>query len=92
MDEQRHYDRPPPIFFGWTRSFWATVAGIVLLLFSGPQEVLVSLGHVLETFTPWTADQVSSFLVKAAPAALWLFAVQQRSGAGRPYSTRPGDK
>jgi hypothetical protein len=79
-----------PIFFAWTRSFWATVAGLGLVLFDAPPEVLRSIGDTLHTVWPaMIGSGAGDFLVKAAPAALWAFALQQRSGAARPYTVDP---
>jgi len=75
-----------PIFFAWTRSFWLSVIGLAMLIFGAPPEVLHGIGAVLSTVTPWTAEQVGSALTVTAPAILWVIALQQRSGAARPYT------
>ena len=78
-----------PIFFAWTRSFWLTVIGLAMLIFGAPPEVLYGIGAFIATVTPWTAEQVGNALTVTAPAILWVIALQQRSGAARPYTRDP---
>lgn len=78
-----------PIFFAWTRSFWLTVFGILVLVFGAPPEVLNGIGAIVATVTPWTPEQVGNALTVTAPAILWVIALQQRAGAARPYTRDP---
>jgi len=75
-----------PIFFAWTRSFWLSAIGLAMLIFGAPPEVLQGIGAVVSTVTPWNAEQVGNTLTVTAPAILWVIAMQQRSGAARPYT------
>lgn len=79
-----------PIFFAWTRSFWLTVFGIVLLIFGAPPDVLNGIAVIVASVTPWTPGAVGDVLNVIAPVALWLGAMQQRSGSARPYTLDPG--
>lgn len=78
-----------PIFIFITRSFWLTFAGIVSL-FSAGQEVLSSVAFFVAPLFGTDPVALTAILVKAAPIVLWLAALQQRSGAARPYTLRPG--
>jgi len=78
-----------PIFFAWTRSFWLSVVGIVILIFGAPPEVLNGIGTFVASVTPWEPNQVGWVLNSVAPAVLWFFAMQQRSGTARPYTLDP---
>jgi len=78
-----------PIFFAWTRSFWLSVIGIVILIFGAPPEVLDGIGTFVAVITPWQPEQVGSVLNSIAPAVLWAAALHQRSGAARPYTLDP---
>lgn len=81
-------DNREPIFIFITRSFWLTVAGITTLFGAG-QEVLDGVAFIAAAIIGWDAGYVSEVLQKAAPVVLWLAAMQQRSGASRPYSLLP---
>lgn len=78
-----------PIFFAATRSFWLTLSGILLLVFEAPPEVLHGFATALAAVLPWSAAEIGSALVRLAPAVLWALALQQRSGAARPYTLDP---
>lgn len=82
---------PPqrPIFILWTRSFLATIGGIVLIFFSADPAVLQSIGDAVSYVLPFVGDNLGETLIKLAPAALWAFAIHQRSGAARPYTLDP---
>lgn len=79
----------PPIFFAWTRSFWATVVGFAILFFGAPAEVVQGASQLLAWALPWSADEIGAALLRIAPMVLWAFAMQQRSGSARPYTTDP---
>lgn len=81
--------RLPPIFFAWTRSFWMSVAGIALVVFGAPPDVMRGLAWGLATVLPWSEADITRGLVTAAPAVLWALALHQRSGAARPYTVDP---
>jgi hypothetical protein len=82
-----------PIFFAWTRSFWATVAGIGIAIFGAPPEVLDGAGQAwawLASFwgSDVTAQAAGAQIQRIAPLMLWIFAMHQRSGSARPYTMR----
>ncbi len=78
-----------PIFFAWTRSFWLSVAGIALVIFGAPPDVLQGIAWGLARVLPWSTAQITDGLVTVAPAVLWALALHQRSGAARPYTADP---
>lgn len=78
-----------PIFFAWTRSFWLSLAGILLLIFGASPEVIHGIGTALAVVLPWDAATINATMVQLAPAVLWALALQQRSGAARPYTLDP---
>lgn len=78
-----------PIFFAWTRSFWLTAIGVAVLIFGAPVEVLNGIGAAIAIFTPYDTVTITEALNTIAPAVLWLAAIQQRSGAARPYTLDP---
>lgn len=78
-----------PIFFAWTRSFWLGAAGTLTMIYGAPPAVIDSIASVVATVTPLTAEGVSTFIQKSAPAVLFLASLQQRSGAARPYTIDP---
>lgn len=78
-----------PIFIAWTRSFWLSVFGVLIILFEAPREVLEGLAVPLAYFLPWDEYTIGSFLTKIAPAILWVMALHQRAGRTRPYTLDP---
>jgi hypothetical protein len=83
-----------PIFFAITRSFWATVAGIALVVFGAPPEVLAGIGQAWSWIASLWGGMVDPVVAgeqvqRIAPLALWVFALQQRAGKARPYTIRP---
>lgn len=78
-----------PIFILWTRSFWLSVLGVGALLAADPAAIK-SIAEIISWVTSWEAEAITSKAIKAAPAVLFLAALQQRSGAARPYTLNPG--
>ena len=78
-----------PIFFAWTRSFWASFAGMAILLFGSSPDVLLGLGQVVAFAFDVDPVKTGQAIVRVAPFVLWAFALQQRSGAARPYTLDP---
>lgn len=77
-----------PIFIGFTRSFWAFAATVALIADQGEPIVraiatLVApmIGGDIDAWTQWGLD--------VAPIGTLLIAMQQRSGAVRPYTVDP---
>lgn len=79
-----------PIFFAWTRSFWAGALAIlssldgILPLLIDPQ-VQGPISQLVGHFTGYDVQG----LVAAATPLLTFFALQQRSGSARPYTIDP---
>lgn len=82
-----------PIFFAWTRSFWLSVAGILLLVAEVPKEAteaaILFFAKVAAPVLPWSAADIASTMTDLLPALIWLAVLHQRSGAARPYTTDP---
>ena len=77
-----------PIFFAWTRSFWLTASAILLGLFSLDDGNLRALGDAM-SIIPGVGDGLGEILVQIAPLVMFVLAMQQRSGASRPYTLDP---
>lgn len=90
-------DRREPIFIGWTRSFWAGILPILLILVDVAVQVINVLADA--TVGPPIAGIVAGLFgldtaeVEATMRALApLFALviaHQRAGAARPYTIDP---
>lgn len=88
---QYHPDEHP-IFFAWTRSFWAAVATFFLILESGEpvirgfatliEPVLVLIGMEV------TVEGITDWLQTVGPVLTLMTVVHQRSGAARPYTIK----
>jgi hypothetical protein len=81
-----------PIFIGITRSFWLAVSGFVIFVGAGEPAVhgaatlfCIGFGWVMRTCSP---DATTRTLMDVAPLVLFLAALQQRSGAARPYTVK----
>ena len=80
-----------PIFFLVTRSFWATVAGLAVVLGAG-EPVIAGVAAVLDPLLPWDAATITAWCLRVAPAVLWLYALRERGATGlraRPYTLNP---
>lgn len=80
-----------PIFIGWTRSFWFTVGGLVMLLEAGVP-VIRGLLTFAAAFVDFDVDMATAWVAEVSPAILWLAALNERRGNNRPYSLNPKDK
>ena len=80
--------RKEPIFFAWTRSFWLTASGVILAVFSLDDGNLRAMGDAL-AIIPGVGDGLGEILVQIAPLVMFVLAMQQRSGASRPYTLDP---
>jgi hypothetical protein len=84
-----------PICIFFTKSFWLAIATLALLLDQG-QTVIDAAVYIFICFWSWidaiiplpglTEATLASFIRKAGPVITFLAALQQRSGAARPYS------
>ncbi|AVO36585.1 hypothetical protein [Pukyongiella litopenaei] len=75
-----------PIFFAWTRSFWA---GLIAILSSLSTIDPTALRTVVSALA---GDEWAHVAVEAAPlvaAACTALVMQQRGGASRPYTVDP---
>lgn len=77
-----------PIFFAWTRSFWAFVATAALIADMG-EPVIRSIATLAATVVGGDADVMTQWGVDIAPLFTLLIAMQQRSGLARPYTMDP---
>lgn len=77
-----------PIFFGWTRSFWAFMATAVLLLDQG-EPFIRAVATLLATLFGADADAWTQWGMDVAPLVTLGFAAYQRAGAARPYTLDP---
>lgn len=79
-----------PIFFLWTRSFWLGVLGVGALL-AQDAAAIEAFAEIVSWVVDKDADVITKKAMKLAPGVLFLAAMQQRSGASRPYSANPRD-
>lgn len=77
-----------PIFILWTRSFWLSVLGVGALL-AQDTAAIEAIAEVIAMVTDWDAEAISQKAMKVAPLVLFVSALQQRSGAARPYTINP---
>lgn len=77
-----------PIFFLWTRSFWLSVLGVGALL-AQDTAAIQAFAEIIAMVTDLEAEAITERALKLAPAVLFLAALQQRSGAARPYTMNP---
>jgi len=87
---------PQPIFFLVTRSFWAFVTTIALILDQGEPVIraLVALAATVCASCGIDVDAVTMQVMEIAPLATLIVAMWQRSGGwgageARPYTVRP---
>lgn len=82
-----------PIFFAWTKSFWLSVAGILLIVAEMPHDAvraaLVLFARIISPVVGYAPADIADALVDLVPVLLWVAAIQQRSGAARPYTADP---
>lgn len=78
----------PPIFFAVTRSFWACMATIALILGQG-EPMIRSIATLVAMITNGDADVYTQWGVDIAPLFTLGIVLQQRAGASRPYTTDP---
>lgn len=94
---------PNPVFIFITRSFWFAVGAFALFVGQG-KEVVEAAAVLLVTVWTWLdflaglaglrlpagdAAALTAFIMKIGPLAGFLMALQQRSGAARPYTVKP---
>lgn len=79
-----------PIFIFWTRSFWLSVIGVGALL-AQDTAAIQSFAEIIGMMLDIDPALITEKAMKLAPAVLFIAALQQRSGASRPYSINPGD-
>lgn len=77
-----------PIFILWTRSFWLAVLGVGALL-AADVEAIWAFSEIISLFTDYDAETIAGWMIKVAPAVLFIASLQQRSGAARPYTLNP---
>lgn len=77
-----------PIFFAFTRSFWLSVLGIGAIL-AGDTAAIQAFATLLGPLIEVAPEDITAWALKVAPAVLFVAAIQQRSGASRPYSLDP---
>lgn len=80
-----------PIFIGWTRSFWLTVGGLMMLIEAGTPVIRGILTFIVP-FYAFDVELVTAWVADISPAILWLAALNERRGNNRPYSINPKDK
>ena len=86
MDHQKQ----APLFVLRTRSFWLA-AGAMGTFLAQDTDMLHALITALGAILPFDGEAVADWAVSMAPLVLFLAAMQQRSGAARPYSMNPQD-
>lgn len=77
-----------PVFFLATRSFWAAMATGALILEQGEPAVR-AIATLVATVFGGDADAMTAWGMDVLPLATLMLAIQQRSGAARPYTVNP---
>lgn len=77
-----------PIFFLWTRSFWLSVLGVGALL-AQDTAAIEAFAEIISMVSDVDAQVITETSMKLSPAVLFIAALQQRSGASRPYTMNP---
>lgn len=77
-----------PIFFGITRSFWAYVVTVLLLVEQTGEPMAAAIGTLFALVTGGDPDQAAAVAVDLLPLVTLTVALQQRSGAARPYTLK----
>lgn len=77
-----------PIFIVATRSFWAFVATAALIAEMG-EPVIRAIATLVGTAFNADANALTQWGMDVAPLFTMLIAMQQRSGAARPYTLDP---
>lgn len=72
-----------PIFIGWTRSFWATVGTVALIV--SDSAILDPLIDAADSLWPGAGGVIATW----APVVTAVWAIYERSGAARPYTLDP---
>lgn len=77
-----------PIFIGITRSFWSFMATAALIMDLG-EPVIRALATAGALVFGYDVDDVTARTMEILPLVTLAFAMQQRSGASRPYTMDP---
>ncbi len=77
-----------PIFIGITRSFWSFMATAALIMDMG-EPVIRALVSVGAFAFGYDVDDATARTMEILPLVTLAFAMQQRSGAARPYTADP---
>lgn len=78
-----------PIFIFWTRSFWAAVMTAGLTVSDMGEPAVRALVTLWVSILGGDVDQLTATWVDILPVFTLIVALQQRSGAARPYSLDP---
>lgn len=77
-----------PIFIGVTRSFWSAVATLALMQDMGEPVVRAAVTLIAAPFGA-DASAWTDWSMSVLPVVTLVVALQQRSGAARPYTLDP---
>ncbi|MBC7282589.1 hypothetical protein [Hoeflea sp.] len=77
-----------PIFIGVTRSFWSAVATLALMTEMGEPVVRAVVTLAAGVFGG-DANALTEWTMTVLPIVTLILAMQQRSGAARPYTLDP---
>lgn len=77
-----------PIFIGVTRSFWSFVATLALMQDMG-EPIVRGICTLAANVIGGDAGAYTEWAMTVLPVATLLLAMQQRSGAARPYTLDP---
>lgn len=78
-----------PIFFAWTRSFWSAALTALLIVHDTGEPLIRALALALAPLTGWDVERATETGLALLPLVTLAFAMQQRSGAARPYTADP---
>ena len=78
-----------PIFFAWTRSFWAFVVTAVLIIGELGEPVVRALATLGVSILGGDVEAITDIGMDLLPLASLIVLLHQRSGSARPYTMDP---
>lgn len=79
----------PPIFFAYTRSFWAFIVTVLLTIHETGEPMVRAIATPLALASGADPEVWTGYGITLLPLITMGFALQQRMGAARPYTIDP---